>query len=129
MNREDIYNIVVILEYKIRSVKMARKRFQTLSEPMYYILLALTSECCGVDIMKKVEEISKGRISVGPGTLYTLLGKFESSDLIRETEVQGRKRSYIITKEGYEALNQEYIRLKSMVNEGAEYIGGHYENK
>jgi DNA-binding PadR family transcriptional regulator len=122
-------NMMVILEYKIRSVKMARKQFQTLSEPMYYILLALTSECCGVDIMKKVEEISKGRISVGPGTLYTLLGKFESSDLIRETEVQGRKRSYIITKQGYEALNQEYIRLKSMVNEGAEYIGGHYEDK
>lgn len=69
-------NMMVILEYKIRSVKMARKQFQTLSEPMYYILLALTSECCGVDIMKKVEEISKGRISVGPGTLYTLLGKF-----------------------------------------------------
>ena len=44
-------------------------------------------------------------------------------------EVQGRKRSYIITKQGYEALNQEYIRLKSMVNEGAEYIGGHYEDK
>ena len=108
---------------------MARKQFQTLSEPIYYILLALTSECCGVDIMKKVEEISKGRISVGPGTLYTLLGKFESSDLIRETEVQGRKRSYIITKQGYEALNQEYIRLKSMVNEGAEYIGWHYEDK
>ena len=122
-------NMMVILEYKIRSVKMARKQFQTLSEPMYYILLALTSECCGVDIMKKVEEISKGRISVGPGPLYTLLGKFESSDLIRETEVQGRKRSYIITKQGYEALNQEYIRLKSMVNEGAEYIGGHYEDK
>lgn len=122
-------NMMVILEYKIRSVKMARKQFQTLSEPMYYILLALTSECCGVDIMKKVEEISKGRISVGPGTLYTLLGKFESSDLIRETEVQGRKRSYIITKQGYEALNQEYIRLKSMVNEGAEYIGWHYEDK
>ena len=122
-------NMMVILEYKIRRVKMARKQFQTLSEPMYYILLALTSECCGVDIMKKVEEISKGRISVGPGTLYTLLGKFESSDLIRETEVQGRKRSYIITKQGYEALNQEYIRLKSMVNEGAEYIGGHYEDK
>ena len=52
-------NMMVILEYKIRSVKMARKQFQTLSEPMYYILLALTSECCGVDIMKKVEESNK----------------------------------------------------------------------
>lgn len=103
---------------------MARKQFQTLSEPMYYILLALTKECCGVDIMKKVESISAGRISVGPGTLYTLLGKFEKSGLIRETSVIGRKRSYIITEIGYEALKQEYIRLKSMVDEGVEYIGG-----
>ncbi|MEG0856853.1 MAG: PadR family transcriptional regulator [Terrisporobacter sp.] len=101
---------------------MARKKFQTLSEPMYYILLALTEECCGVDIMKKVENISKGRISVGPGTLYTLLGKFESSGLIRETAVEGRKRSYIITEEGYESLSEEYKRLKSMVEEGLEYM-------
>lgn len=101
---------------------MARKQFQTLSEPMYYILLALTKECCGVDIMKKVEEISRGRISVGPGTLYTLLGKFENANLIRETSVQGRKKSYIITESGYEALKQEYLRLKSMVNEGLEFI-------
>ena len=34
---------------------MARKQFQTLSEPMYYVLLSLTEECCGVDIMKKVD--------------------------------------------------------------------------
>ena len=40
-------------------LKMARKQLQTLSEPMYYILLALTNECCGVDIMKKVEHISE----------------------------------------------------------------------
>lgn len=108
---------------------MARKQFQTLSEPMYYILLALTSECCGVDIMKKVELISKGRISVGPGTLYALLGKFENSGLIMETAVDGRKRSYIITQEGYEALKQEYMRLKSMVDEGLEYMEKDYDNK
>lgn len=101
---------------------MARKQFQTLSEPMYYILLALTKECCGVDIMKKVYEISHGRISVGPGTLYTLLGKFESANFIKETSVEGRKKSYIITESGYEALKQEYSRLKSMVDEGLEFI-------
>ena len=28
---------------------MAREQFQTLTEPMYYILLALTRECCGVE--------------------------------------------------------------------------------
>ena len=52
---------------------MAREQFQTLTEPMYYILLALTKECCGVDIMEKVSEISAGRVKVGPGTLYAML--------------------------------------------------------
>ena len=51
---------------------MAREQFQTLTEPMYYILLALLEECCGVDIMEKVKKISKGRVKVGPGTLYAL---------------------------------------------------------
>lgn len=56
---------------------MAREQFQNLTEPMYYILISLLSEKCGVDIMDSVSEISKGRVRVGPCTLYTLLGKFE----------------------------------------------------
>ena len=32
---------------------MAREQFQTLTEPMYYILIALSEECCGVDISRK----------------------------------------------------------------------------
>ena len=51
---------------------MAREQFQTLTEPMYYILIALSEECCGVDIMEKVQKISGGRVKVGPGTLYTI---------------------------------------------------------
>ena len=41
---------------------MAREQFQTLTEPMYYILLALTEECCDVDIMEKVRQISGGNL-------------------------------------------------------------------
>ncbi len=51
---------------------MAREQFQTLTEPMYYILMALSEECCGVDIMERVRQISGGRVKVGPGTLYTM---------------------------------------------------------
>ena len=40
---------------------------------MYYILLALMEEVCGVDIMVRVKEISHDRVSVGPGTLYAML--------------------------------------------------------
>lgn len=102
---------------------MAREQLQTLSEPMYYILLALTEECCGVDIMQRVEEISRKRIAVGPGTLYALLDKFLSSGLIVQTRAEGRKRSYIITQTGLDMLNREYDRLKAMLSEGGEILG------
>ncbi|GAA0801733.1 PadR family transcriptional regulator [Faecalicatena orotica] len=97
---------------------MAREQFQTLTEPMYYILLALLEECCGVDIMDKVEKISKGRVKVGPGTLYAMLSKFEKNKIIRLTEEEGRRKSYIITESGMKMLKKEYDRLKIMTGDG-----------
>lgn len=97
---------------------MAREQFQTLTEPMYYILLALTEECCGVDIMEKVKVISRGRVLVGPGTLYAMLAKFEENGVIRMTTSEGRRKSYIITEIGKEMLQKEYDRLKIMVEDG-----------
>lgn len=102
---------------------MAREKLQTLSEPMYYILLALLEERCGVDIMKKASEISEGRITLGPGTSYALLDKFLKEGIIRETKVEGRKRSYIITEYGRELLNKEYERLAQMAKEGKSLLG------
>ena len=101
---------------------MAREQFQTLTEPMYYILLSLTEECCGVDIMAKVKEISHDRVVVGPGTLYAMLAKFEGNDVIRMTTAEGRRKSYIITETGREMLKKEYDRLKIMVGDGAGFI-------
>lgn len=101
---------------------MARKKFQTLTEQMYYILLALTEECCGVDVTEKVKEISRGRIIIGPGTLYTLLGDFEKEELIEQTKVEGRRKSYIITTEGKDMLRQEYIRLKRQLDESSRFF-------
>ncbi len=103
---------------------MAREQFQNLTEPMYYILMSLLKENCGVDIMVSVDEISNGRVRVGPGTLYALLGKFEKENMIKETEVQGRKRSYIITEKGKAILLEEYRRLISMASDGKKYIAG-----
>jgi len=97
---------------------MAREQFQTLTEPMYYILLALTEECCGVDIMEKVKSISHGRVVVGPGTLYAMLAKFEENEIIRLTASEGRRKSYIITDKGRDMLKEEYNRLKTMVEDG-----------
>lgn len=101
---------------------MAREQLQTLTEPMYYILLALTEECCGVDIMERVKKLSGGRVTVGPGTLYAMLAKFEEKEIIRLTTSEGRRKSYIITETGKEELKKEYERLKRMVLDGAFYF-------
>ena len=87
---------------------------------MYYILIALTEECCGVDIMEKVQRISKGRVKVGPGTLYAMLSKFEDNGIIRRTAEDGRRKSYVITEYGMEMLRAEYDRLQMMVRDGRE---------
>lgn len=74
--------------------------------------------------MNKVLDISKGRVTVGPGTLYALLGKFEKSGIIKETEVDGRKRTYILTDVGKSILIEEYNRLTAMANEGKIFMEG-----
>ena len=96
---------------------MPRMKFQTLTEQMFYILLCLMDECCGMDIMGKVTQMTDGRVSVGPGTLYNLLESFVEAGMIRETKVEGRKRSYIITDSGKEALRNEYQRLLKLASD------------
>ena len=98
---------------------MAREQFQTLTEPMYYILLALTEECCGVDIMEKVRQISGGRVKVGPGTLYAMLSRFEENDVIRKTAEEGRRKSYIITDTGRQMLKDEWKNNDQLCSEAA----------
>lgn len=90
---------------------MAREKFQTLTEPMFYILLCLREECCGADIAARIRQLTRERVAVGPGTLYNLLDSFLQAEMIRETRAEGRKRSYIITQKGREALANEYRRL------------------
>ena len=93
---------------------MAREKFQTLTEQMFYILLCLRREQCGADIMAQVSALTAGRVSVGPGTLYHLLESFLQAGYIRETRAEGRKRSYLITEVGQKALDDEYRRLQTL---------------
>lgn len=89
---------------------------------MYYILISLLKEMCGVDIMEAVAFISKERVKVGPGTLYALLSKFEKENMIKETKVEGRKRSYIITDKGEKILLEEYRKLIIMASDGSLFM-------
>ena len=101
---------------------MPRKSLQTLSEPMYYVLLALTKELYGTEIMAEVKRISGGRIKIGPGTLYTMLEKFYSAHLIKRTNLSLAVKSYIITDEGRRVLKEEYERLCTLLSDGKEIL-------
>ncbi len=103
---------------------MAREKFQTLTEPMFYILLCLRETCCGTDVMARVAEVTRGRVTVGPGTLYNLLDSFLQAGMIRETGVAGRKRSYLITDKGRETLAAEYRRLLALTKDYQALVKG-----
>ena len=96
---------------------MARAQFQTLTEPMFYILLCLQKEVCGIDIMVMVSVISNGRVSIGPGTLYAMLQKFEDNEIIEKTREENRKKWYLITDAGKQMLEDELKRLGSMLSD------------
>ena len=90
---------------------MARAKFQTLTEQMFYILLCLRQEGCGMDIMERVREMTECRVHVGPGTRSNLLAQFSQAEMIVETKVEGRRKRYILTETEKEALQEEYERI------------------
>ena len=75
----------------------------TLTESMFYVLMSfLRGQMCGIEITEFVERKTNGRVRLGPGTLYTLLGKFQEEGLIRD------------------AFQEELARLRTCVEDGEE---------
>lgn len=96
---------------------MPREKFKTLTEQMFYTLLCLREEHCGIDILEEVRQLTGGRVNIGSGTLYDLLDQFVKEGMIQETKAEGRRRSYLITGRGQQMLDKEYRRLKAQVQD------------
>ena len=91
---------------------LARKTMETLTEAMFYVLMALRSKpMCGIEIASTIDALTEDRVNIGPATLYTVLGRFEKEGYIEEIEVSGRKRTYRITQVGLNAYLEELERL------------------
>ena len=100
---------------------MAGKERGPLTEPMFYVLMSfLRRDMCGTEITEFVERRTRGRVRLGPGTLYTLLAKFQDEGFIQETEGDGRKRTYRLTDQGRQAYHEELDRLRACVLDGEE---------
>ncbi len=97
---------------------MPRKSLGVMTESMFYTIMAFQSgPRCGTEISDFVEKLTDGRILLGPGTLYTILSKFQEVGYLREVAVEGRKRTYELTREGQTAYRNEIIRLNQCLQD------------
>ena len=89
-----------------------------LTEAFFYILLSLRHPNHGYGIIQEVEELTKGRVSLGAGTLYGALQTMQKRGWIRvvsqETESR-KKKEYIITEAGKEVFETERARLAELI--------------
>lgn len=88
-----------------------------MTEAMYYVLLALLRPGHGYRLMAAVGEVSAGRVQMGPGTLYGVLGRLLEDGLIEMERADGRRKVYAITDAGRQALYAEYGRLRAMAHD------------
>lgn len=94
-----------------------------LTPAVLHILLALSAgERHGYGIMKQVQADSQGQTKMGPGTLYSSLGRMMEAGLIRESgkrvdpEMDDERRIYYeLTGAGRAALEAELERYRSVV--------------
>lgn len=97
---------------------MGKKAFDTLSETMFYVLIAFDkSDMCGTEIAEFIKSLTKGRVRIGPGTLYTILGSFQKEKLIEKKSQEGRKITYSITEKGRQIYIDEINRLEKCLRD------------
>ena len=89
-----------------------------LTEALFYILLAVRKPNHGYGIIQEIEELTKGRVVLGPGTLYGAIQSLVKKgwiDIYSEDKESRKKKEYLITDEGKKAFEEELKRLEELV--------------
>lgn len=94
------------------------QKYSPLTEASYYILLSFHHANHGYGVIKQVEEMTNGRLTLAAGTLYGAITTFVKNKLIVLVGVEGtkKKKTYQITELGQELLVYEYNRLCELVD-------------
>jgi DNA-binding PadR family transcriptional regulator len=100
----------------------------SLQEPTFLILAALAGEPMhGYRVIQEVSELSDGRVTLRPGTLYGALDRLAEQGLVqqdRDEIVDGRlRRYYRLTDEGAAVLAAEASRLTSNAEAAVARLG------
>lgn len=99
-------------------------KYLPMTETAYCILLSLKEARHGYGIMQFVEETTKGRIKIGPGTMYGTLSKLENEQLIVQEREEDRKKIYKLSEKGLMVLALEVKRLMELVEIGQRALEG-----
>lgn len=97
------------------------RKVSPLTEASYYILSSLTEPLHGYGIIKKVDEETKQRLHLAPGTLYGVINsllKYNLIEVVEKASIERKKITYQRTKLGSEVLVYEMKRLQEMVAYG-----------
>lgn len=101
--------------------EVIRKKYIPMTETIYYTLLSVTVPRHGYAIMQYVSELTKGRVTLGTGTLYTMVGRLTADKVI--AIVPGYdKKVYLITNMGMELLRMETERLGKQLADGSKVL-------
>ncbi|MBW9144711.1 PadR family transcriptional regulator [Clostridium sp. CM027] len=103
------------------------KKFLPMTETAYYILLSLAEPRHGYGIIIHVEEITKGRIKLGSGTVYGTLTKLQDKGIISVFSDDKRRTVYEITEIGKKLILMEIQRIKEIYKNAVRFEGDFYE--
>lgn len=103
------------------------KKFLPMTETAYYILLSLAEPRHGYGIIIHVEEITKGRIKLGSGTVYGTLTKLQDKGIISVFSDEKRRTVYEITEIGKKLMLMEIERIKEIYENAVRFEGDFYE--
>jgi DNA-binding PadR family transcriptional regulator len=89
----------------------------SLSQSEFYILLSLAIKSRhGYEIMRQVEQESRGKVLLGPGTLYGSIKRMLQSKLIEEVSGDNpRRKYYTLTEKGRTSFSSEIERYNDAV--------------
>ena len=90
------------------------KAYIPMTETAFYILLSLTVPRHGYGIIKHVEELTKGRLVLGSGTIYGTLKKMQRDGIVTVYADEKRKTIYEVSDVGKALMRHEMIRLKEL---------------
>lgn len=91
------------------------KKYIPMSETAFYMLLSLFKQPQhGYGIVKYVESITSGRLTLGSGTVYGTITKMLKDHLIVVYADEERKKTYEITPLGKTVMQREMTRLEEL---------------